>query len=279
MDFYESSFFQEPNKCLPTPEQVKALSKDIGTTPQPQPVKFKNSGVFVKFGPYVTIAEAQCLWMIKKAFSNQIPVPEIFGWRVDEQKNVFLYMELIQGRTLLESWDTLDKLDKSSLVDQLRQIVQDLRSLEQNPLLDPYIGSISGQRVQDYVFESFPNAGPFASIKDFNDWFASLPQTQAPNKFEDPYRHLLPDSGTIKFTHADLHRGNIMVSSSKPVRILAVVDWGLSGWYPDYWEFCKACYTSYEGEEWRQEWINEFLCPSTQAQLAFSEYIMILGAF
>lgn len=140
MDFLDSSFFKEPSKSLPTPAQVRALSKDICANPRPQPIIFEESKVFVKFGPYVTIAEAQCLWMIKRAFGDEIPVPEIFGWRMDEENYVFLYMELIQGQTLHDGWNGLNSLDKSFLCDELCQIVNRLRRLEQDPS-DQYIGT------------------------------------------------------------------------------------------------------------------------------------------
>jgi hypothetical protein len=78
---------------------VKALSSDVHISPQPKPVIFAESKLFVKFGPYVTVAEAQCLWMINRLFGDAVPVPEIFGWRVDEENYVFIYMELIEGRT------------------------------------------------------------------------------------------------------------------------------------------------------------------------------------
>lgn len=55
-------------------------------------------------------------------------------------------------------------------------------------------------------------AGPFPSIKEFNDWFAY------------PNRGLLPDNGDIKFTHAELERRNIIVSSFAPVQIV-IVNW------------------------------------------------------
>lgn len=111
-------------------------------------------------------------------------------------------------------------------------------------------GSISHQQILDYVFQSYPESGPFSTIKDFNDWFSCLPQSWLPpsKKYNDPYRHLLPDEGVIKFTHGDLHRGNIIISSSKPARILAIVDWEQAGWYPDYWEYCKALYTCWYEE-------------------------------
>ncbi|KAJ5135814.1 phosphotransferase enzyme family protein [Penicillium bovifimosum] len=268
MDFLDSSYFKEPGKSLPTPAQVRALSKDIHMNSQPQPITFEDSGVFVKFGRYVTIAEAQCLRMLKRTFGDEIPVPEIFGWRVDEENFVFLYMRLIRGQTLLDGWNELDSPAKSSICDQLCHMVNRLRRLEQDP------------SDQDYVFQYYPDAGPFPSVKDFHDWSSFLPLLRLPTlkNYNDPYRSLLPDSEDIKFTHADLHQGNIIISSDKPARILAIVDWAQAGWYPDYREYCKALYTSSYKDEWRRDWIDTFLSPRLQEFLVFAEYTMAMGA-
>lgn len=132
MDFTYSSFFRTTNQTLPTPAQVKALSKDL-SSPRPNPVIFKDLNILVKFGTGVQVSEAQNLWMIKRVFHDQVPVPEVFGWRVDEGGHVFIYMGFIQGQTLNDRWDVLNQLDKVVLSDQLRDIVRALRLIEQEP--------------------------------------------------------------------------------------------------------------------------------------------------
>lgn len=141
-------------------------------------------------------------------------------------------------------------------------------------------GSINRQQLLDYVFQTQPEAGPFLSISAFNDWFSCLPQRRLPmsSRYKDPYRGMLPDTGEIKFTHGDLHWGNIIVSSAAPARILAIVDWAQAGWYPDYWEYCKALYTCWYEDEWRREWIDKFLCPRMQEFGVFAEYTMAIGS-
>lgn len=119
--------------------QVKALSNELYILPQPSPVIFEELNLLVKLGRNVKVSEAQCLWMIKRVFGDQVPVPEVFGWRVDEKGYVFIYMELIRGQTVNDRWDDLDRLDKVALSDQLCNIVKTLRLLEQDPA-DQYIG-------------------------------------------------------------------------------------------------------------------------------------------
>ncbi|ELR09972.1 hypothetical protein VC83_06374 [Pseudogymnoascus destructans] len=202
MDFLESSFFKNngPNRCLPMPAEVRALSGTNQAMPQPLPVIFEHINLIVKFGPHVAIAEAQCLWVIKRVLCDEVPVPEVYGWRVDG-RDVFIYMQYVRGERLKDRWDSLSIADKTSVCDQIREITTSLRQVEQDPN-DSFIGSINRQHLLDIVFEGHPPGGPFATVKQFNDWFSRLPWLRFPNSedIQDPYRTFLPDTGTIKLT-------------------------------------------------------------------------------
>ena len=93
----------------------------------------------------------------------------------------------------------------------------------------------------------------------------------------DPYRHMVPDDAAIVFTHADLHPTNIMVDAEDPSKIVAVIDWGQSGWWPDYWEFCKAQWTSEYGDDWHQHLVKYLEAPDEVTQDGFESYIRSLG--
>jgi hypothetical protein len=139
MDFLDTSFFKEHKGDLPAPAKVKALGNESW---KKKPVVFDDLGVLVKFGPGVTVAEAQCLWMIKRVFHGKIPVPEVFGWRVEEIDGndwVFIYIELIRGDTLQSRWDHLNTSDKEVICSELCDILNTLRQLEQDPS-DQFIG-------------------------------------------------------------------------------------------------------------------------------------------
>lgn len=140
MDFLGSSFFKSngPNRSLPTPAEVRALSPTHTTKPQPPPVKFEHLNLIVKFGPHVSIAEAQCLWFMRKVLPHKVPVPKVYGWRVDQQ-HVFIYMQLIRGRRLKDQWTLLSGSDKVAVCNKMRQIVRCLRQVEQDPH-DRFIG-------------------------------------------------------------------------------------------------------------------------------------------
>ena len=136
-------------------------------------------------------------------------------------------------------------------------------------LSNQFIGHINRDPYSDIVFTngSLPRAGPFHSVTEFNDWLSAMIKRGKEHHWPgiktedipDPYRQLLPDDATVIFTHADLNPRNIMVSPESPCRITALIDWEQSGWYPDYWEFCKAEFTVVTRSEWATEYLPRFL--------------------
>jgi hypothetical protein len=152
VDFLDSSFFRmnRSSRGLPTPTEVRALARlEDKATPEPPPIKFENLNLIVKYGPHVSIAEAQCLWFIQRVFQNAIPVPEVYGWRI-EGHDVFIYMQVISGRVLKDCWDSFNDTEKTSVCDQLRQILETLRGYRQSHS-DPFIGLLSIMRVGMYA--------------------------------------------------------------------------------------------------------------------------------
>ena len=293
VDFLESSFFHchGLDGQLPEPCEVRARATDP-LNPSPKPVIFKDLNLLVKFGCNVIPNEAQCLYIIKKIFGDAVPCPEVYGWRIDGQDK-FIYMQLIEGQTLKERWETLNDEEKTFVCIQLREILTRLRSARQDPsdqsigmskrlgqnLHLTIIGSINGGSPTDIVFECKPMVGSFPTVEAFNDWFAQLPQhwLRAAQRYDDPYRESLPDAGAITLTHGDIHGSNIMVTATDPPRILGLLDWAHGGWYPDYWEYCKAAYVSHYSSEWRSRWISMFLEERLEAHEAFAEFCQQMG--
>jgi thiamine kinase-like enzyme len=68
----------------------------------------------------------------------------------------------------------------------------------------------------------------------------------------------------IVFTHGDLQLRNIMV---KDGNVSGIIDWELSGWYPEYWEFSKALYLW----KWQNDWVDYLM---EILQPYYSEYTL-----
>ncbi|KAE8350134.1 kinase-like domain-containing protein [Aspergillus coremiiformis] len=286
-DVKDSTFFSKWSQ-LPSPKEVRAQAEAqnlLGVNPdnrkihsstipsiRPPPVIFKNMRLFIKWGSAVRISEAQCLYTVRRFLQDNVPVPEVYGWRTDADEK-FIYMEYTEGQTLEKIWDVMESHDRVSICHELRIIYDNLRRLEQD-LSDPFIGKIA------FHINYMSEAGPFATVRDFHDWFTFLHRRPMSDPYSipvEPFRHDLPDNSTIKLTHGDLHRSNIIITSLPPYRTLAIVDWEQSGWLPAYWEARKAQYTADRSEEWSIQHLPIILDQYPNTWDPWDYYTMAMG--
>ncbi|KKZ65183.1 hypothetical protein EMCG_08972 [[Emmonsia] crescens] len=116
---------------------------------------------------------------------------------------------------------------------ELRTIYDNLRQLEQDPsdLLYSFLKLQS--RSLFYRFRPSPKPRPrplgTVSVNSTTGLYNSIgDKCQIHHSVSvEPFRHDLSDNSAVKFTHGDLHRSNILVTRSRPYRVLAIVDWEL----------------------------------------------------
>jgi phosphotransferase family enzyme len=185
------------------------------------------------------------------ASHTSIPVPRLFGVHINKRNDIYIEMEHIPGKTLRSAWSDLSKEQRHIIFGDIKHHLSSLRALKppaedtvcsalQNPLHDGRVGS-------RYF-------GP-CSQEDFH---ALLRKKLI---MEDVATCLCPEAYTTHtstyktvFTHADLNPRNIMVRNG---RVVAIIDWAYSGWYPEYWEYTKAFY-NWVGEEW-EDYLSMYL--------------------
>ncbi|CAK7227452.1 hypothetical protein SCUCBS95973_006548 [Sporothrix curviconia] len=269
-------------RALPTPaavreECIRQHGSRARNLNRPPPVRFPALGLFVKFGYLVSEAEAQCLILVRK-YLPTVPVPEVYGW-LHDGRQCFIYVELLEGETLEDCWDDLSSDDKRIVCEQLRGFVATWRRLPQTLFAsESFIGNVAGGSLLDWIFVNScaPEEEPFASVSEFHDFYTTA---YGPARLDEwrgrsphPFRDKLLDDVPIVFTHADLHPSNIMLAprrswSGTPEegnkqkdeqeigpgpRVIGIIDWQQSGWYPAYWEYNKArwAWSKKAGETW-----------------------------
>jgi aminoglycoside phosphotransferase (APT) family kinase protein len=87
----------------------------------------------------------------------------------------------------------------------------------------------------------------------------------------------LADDTPVRFTHADLDQANILVSTADdgPLRIVAIIDWHQSGWYPERLEVLKAQIVGEPGSDWVTKYLPKALgIPDPEYGYAF-EYVSL----
>ena len=125
---------------LPTPDKVRKLA---GNSPfksnRAQVVHFEEPKLTVKYGRRVTIAEAQCLWIVNR--HTLVPVPELYGWRTDDGET-FIYMQHLSGKALESCWSQLSNEQKGDICKQLKGYITSLRQLKATPDGNMFIGTL-----------------------------------------------------------------------------------------------------------------------------------------
>ncbi|KAJ7481460.1 kinase-like domain-containing protein [Mycena latifolia] len=233
---------------LPTPAEVRTASPDFAV---PLAIKFRhkvlhfpNLGLVVKYGRDISISEGQTLWVLKK-HCPQVRVPEVYGWCQDEEGETFLYMEYLEGRTLESCIETLADEELRAVAVQVALMMRDVRSLRQSPGSDIFVGTVSRGPILDQLWRYCGEEplGPTA-VQMFNDAFAGLARLcpgYPDHEFFRNVRASLSDTAGVRFTHADLHPFNIIISPSS-CEVIGIIDWQESGWYPEYWEYIKTSF-------------------------------------
>ena len=208
-----------------------------------------NSGIVVKVAPTLTFAEAYALQYVAKQTS--VPVPRLID--AYESKGVkFIVMEYVNGAPLSKLWGKMKKEEKSSLLRELRQYVDELRNVP--PPRPGWVGALDYSPADDERISSNP-MGPFQNHDAFHlflRWGIENP-TVSPH-IEIALAHKRYQHRTV-LTHGDLAPQNIIVNNGK---IVAIIDWETSGWFPEYWEYSLAWQSSWRWVEWRRR-LGEFL--------------------
>ncbi|KAG9251657.1 kinase-like domain-containing protein [Emericellopsis atlantica] len=161
-------------------------------------------------------------------------------------------MEYVDGETLEMAWDKYTEEEKDDVSKQLRGYFNELRQIKGN-----YIGGIDGTACDDQFFSHDLFAfGPYNDESEFNK---GLVKAWSHNRQDDAYVRLLcrtlldvMKNHEIVLTHNDFAPRNILVRGSK---VVAILDWEFSGFFPEYWEYCKALWRP----GWDAGWVKDGL--------------------
>ena len=203
-------------------------------------VYITGSNALVKFGAHVNASReaAGMQYVLQKC--PEIPVPVVYHSWTGDDGNGYISMAPMPGKNLEDAWPKLDSTEKESVMKDYKAILQRLRSLDPSPDMPVQIGAIDGGPAVDHRPGDRRSGGPFATETELNNWMLSLVDPEWVGSLSDFYietiKNSMKDNHRWRFTHGDMGPRNILVENG---RITGVVDWELSGWYPEYWEYVK----------------------------------------
>src|SRR3569833_495851 len=202
----------------------------------------------VKTSGSTRVAAAESMKLVRRYTS--IPVPEVHSVYTDDATgHVRIVMEFIEGDQLDKVWDGFCDEEKQAVIGQLRCHFEELRKIK-----SVFIGSVDGTACEGLLFEDRPGAyGPYQTEAAFNEGLIEALHDSDSGPWAsmvfDMIRNIMK-AHEIVLTHGDFDPRNILVQGSK---VVAILDWELAGFYPDYWEYCKAL----RRPDWNSGWSKE----------------------
>ncbi|TVY22805.1 hypothetical protein LHYA1_G008399 [Lachnellula hyalina] len=196
----------------------------------------------LKTGYSVHLTEAVTMKYV--AQHTSIPVPKVYCSFLHKNR-AYLVMERIQGETLAAAWRKLSKESLQKIFSQLKHMIQELRALKPPPNTGVE-SCVGGSMYDSRLPHGTPRFGPFKTIQEFHLWLRrNLKATETGDhvtqKEADDVRAMIVKQDALwpapVFTHCDLNPFNILVRGD---RIVGIIDWEFSGWYPSYWEYTSA---------------------------------------
>lgn len=221
------------------------------------PVYKVDSRTVVKTADSVRMTEAETMRFVRA--NTTIPVPEVRNAYVDDSNgHAVIVMDFVEGENLDTAWDKLGGDARESIIDQLRGYMEQLRQIKGN-----FIGSIDGTWCNDQYFcDDLGSFGPFQNEDDFTQGMVRAMKKNRPYSYVDWTCDVWVEVMTgheIVLTHGDFDPRNILVHDGK---VVAILDWEFAGYYPEYWEYCKALrHPQWEGSWIGSRAINKILTP------------------
>ncbi|CAK5265413.1 unnamed protein product, partial [Mycena citricolor] len=201
------------------------------------PVTRLNRELVVKRTWQVALNEALTIRFI--AANTTIPVPRVHrifvdrgtrnrGHYTEKLDRLNVVMDYVEGCELESVWDAMGVPDRLVIMEQLREYLSQLRALK--PPRPGYIEAVDGGPCRDFRIESDGDGfGPFSSV-DVGFDAAAL-----------AFHRCLNRTYQTSFAHCDIAPRNILVKGN---RIVAIVDWEMAGWYPEYWEYTQTYFSN-----------------------------------
>lgn len=172
--------------------------------------------------------EADTLKFVKEKFPD-IPVPSVlYSWVDTAWSRSFCLMTRCAGRTLQESWLTLDKSTHKKIAEEIATICLRLAGLESLDFRSPTSCGVFEPLLDKSPGEAINVVGPF-SATEFDRYISGTVTYPEFMKMQNK---------KFVFYHPDLNPRNILVSGRG--RVTGVIDWDGAGFYPRYYVAAKT---------------------------------------
>ncbi|KAI0532520.1 kinase-like domain-containing protein [Xylaria digitata] len=207
----------------------------------------------VKTGRRIHLTEGATMRYL--AENTTIPVPKVYCSFL-HKNGAYVVMERIQGEELPRAWKSMSVESREDVLAQLRVIFQELHSLSP-PSGTGVESCVEGSLFDSRISRRNPRFSPFKTIQEFHFWLRrDLKPEDLKDREKDQDWYDLMDMMRQQdghwppptFAHGDLNPFNVLLRDGK---VVGLIDWEFSGWYPHYWEYTSAWFGNLTRTEWQ----------------------------
>lgn len=213
--------------------------------------------ICIKIRPDENLTEAYAMRFV--ATHTSIPVPKVY-YAFTHKGASYIVMRYIKGEMAGRGWLSRAEGSKTRILDQLRQMVTELRSVP--PPKGAGISSVDGGPFYDCRLPSRLYWGPYATVREFHKALVGVmdldtESTTLPPDLSELLEFYRQSGNELVLTHGDLSSLNILVRGDT---IVGILDWETAGWFPTYWEYTCAKYVNPQNSFWA-DLVDQFLAP------------------
>ncbi|RMZ79241.1 hypothetical protein DV737_g3498, partial [Chaetothyriales sp. CBS 132003] len=177
--------------------------------------------------------------------------------------------EALQGKPLDEVWPSMPVHQRSKVIADLGRFVEQLRKMQPPKHFvvgDATLGGAVNQRF------GHNKVGPFYTLDAFHEFERRGHAVQDFSQQEVKATHTPTKPYQLKFTHGNLCPRNILVDASG--RIIALIGWENSGWFPEYWEYTQMCHNC---PKTMSDWLDAMVevVPRYDQEMACEEFLRL----
>jgi hypothetical protein len=219
------------------------------------PSVIKSFNWVIKCSRLLEFSEAHTLKFL--AEETSIPVPRIKATYSSKTGVKYIVMEYIPGKPLSQVWGNLASEEKDAVLLELKSYMDEVRRIK--PPRPGVVAAVDYSPCNDDRISATP-FGPFDSHDDFHlflRWGINNEEHSLPAIGEIVRAHKSDRWKQYRtvLTHGDLAPRNIIMRDKK---IVGIVDWETSGWFPEYWEYTRAWESAWRYTYWRDK-LGDFL--------------------
>lgn len=179
----------------------------------------------------------------------------------------FFVMERCPGVCLKDVIHEMHDSQLAHIAHQLKAILKEMASVHPSTL-----GSVTGgpYNSNSYLPRRVVPDHPFTTYTEFLDHYRMLLEFVCPPDTIDKLISAFPANAPFRFTHGDLHAGNIIVDGTQ---ITGIIDWSEGAFWPSHWEYCRMHHPAFQSPGWDK--ILQLVFPGPRRQEEIDAHVTI----